>query len=285
MQNKYDGKQKKEAITGILFVAPSLCGVMDFAFLPFADVWAQSFQGAVRREWKGLGNYRILFETPAFDLAVKNTLRFTAVCIPVLILLSLLIAVLLQNLGNYGRFFKSAFLIPMGLPVASVVLFWRVLFHKNGMLNLLMKWIGGQPEDWMNTGFAFWILVFSYIWKNLGYDIVLWMAGLSGIPDVLYEAARVDGAGKWDCFIRITLPGLKTMFYTVTVLSFLNSFKVFREGYLVAGDYPHPSMYLLQHLFNNWFRELNFDKLAAAAVLMVLVISVLVKLLQQIWEV
>lgn len=136
----------------------------------------------------------------------------------------------------------------------------------------------------MNSKYAFWILVFSYIWKNLGYDIVLWMAGLSGIPYSLYEAARTDGAGAWICFWKITLPNLKPVLYTITVLSFLNSFKVFREGYLAAGDYPDESMYLLQHLFNNWFREMDFDKLAAAAVLMVLVIIVFVFLLQRAWN-
>ena len=108
----------------------------------------------------------------------------------------------------------------------------------------------------MNSSAAFWVLVVSYLWKNMGYDIILWSAGLAAIPENLYEAAKVDGAGSLDCFFRITLPNLMPVFYTITVLSFLNSFKVFREAYLVAGDYPHDSMYLLQHVFNNWFREL-----------------------------
>ena len=112
----------------------------------------------------------------------------------------------------------------------------------------------------MNTDFAFWILVFSYIWKNLGYNIVLWLAGLSCISESIYEAARVDGASEWKCFTKITLPNLKTTLYTVSVLSLLNSFKVFREAYLIGGDYPDKSMYVLQHLFNNWFRDLSFGK-------------------------
>lgn len=121
----------------------------------------------------------------------------------------------------------------------------------------------------------------SYIWKNLGYDIVLWMAGLAGISENIYEAARVDGAGEWQCFWKITLPNLKTSFYTITVLSFLNSFKVFREAYLVAGDYPHESIYMMQHLFNNWFRNFSFDKMAAAAVLESLVLLALILLFQK----
>ena len=124
----------------------------------------------------------------------------------------------------------------------------------------------------------------SYLWKNLGYDIVLWMAGLSGIPTQIYEAAQVDGAGEWKIFCKITFPSLLPSLYTISVLSFLNSFKVFREAYLVAGDYPNESMYLLQHLFNNWFRDLSFDKLSAGAVLVAAVILGLILLLQRIWN-
>lgn len=130
----------------------------------------------------------------------------------------------------------------MAVPVASVVLLWRVTFHADGFLSLLAVHTGHAAADWMNSGYAFWVLVFSYIWKNLGYNIVLWTAGLSGIPYHLYEAARVDGAGEWACFRKITLPGLKPVLFTITVLSLLNSFKVFREGYLAAGDYPDESM-------------------------------------------
>lgn len=284
MRNKYTKAQRKQAAAGFLFILPSLAGVVLFVLLPFGDVILQSFQGAVLREWTSLENYRILFQSSAFHLAVTNTLRFTAVCIPVLVLLSLLIGVVLHGQKTYGNTLKTAYLVPMAIPIASVVLLWRVLFDRNGLLNGILEHAGCRTEDWMNTGYAFWILVFSYIWKNLGYNIVLWMAGLCGISEGIYEAARVDGAGEWKCFTKITLPNLKPALYTITVLSFLNSFKVFREGYLVAGDYPHESMYLLQHLFNNWFREMDFNKLSAAAVLVVLAVILMVYLLQKAWD-
>lgn len=110
------------------------------------------------------------------------------------------------------------------------------------------------------------------------------MAGLTAIPDTLYEAARADGANNIQCFRYITMPNLMSTMYTITVLAFLNSFKVFREAYLVAGDYPHESMYLLQHLFNNWFRELSPDKMSAAAVVIALLILVLIIGLQRSWD-
>ena len=97
--------------------------------------------------------------------------------------------------------------------------------------------------------------------------MMLWLAGLNAIPQELYEAARVDGAGSWQCFCCITLPGLKGTAFLTAVLSVINSFKVFREAYLVAGDYPHESIYMLQHLFNNWFVSLDIQKMSAASVM------------------
>ena len=268
---------------GFLWILPSFLGVMVFYLLPYADVVRRSFLGAVDNRFVGLANYRTIMENPAFLLAVKNTLRFTALCIPLLILLALACAVILYR-SKYGGFIKSAFLMPMALPAVSVALVWRLLFHSQGLLNHWLSRFSASGTDWMNDESAFWILVGSYLWKNLGYDIVLWMAGLSGISENIYEAARVDGAGEWQCFFKITLPNLRSSFYTITVLSFLNSFKVFREAYLVAGDYPHESIYMMQHLFNNWFRSFSFDKMAAAAVTESILLLGLILLLQKAWD-
>ena len=118
----------------------------------------------------------------------------------------------------------------------------------------------------------------------MGYTIILWLAGLHNVPEELKEAARVDGASEFQCFFHVVLPGLKPVLYTITVLSFLNSFKVFREAYLVAGAYPQQNMYLLQHIFNNWFTKLEIDKMAAAAVCITIVFVAFVLLLQRFWE-
>lgn len=277
-------KRIKGESTGLLFLLPSLLGVCGFVLLPFLDVVRRSFTSAVSEEWVGFQNYAAVFQNHAFSLACRNTLRFSLICIPALLLLSLLVGVFLQREKLVGGLLKTAFLLPMAIPVASIALMWRVLFDGSGILNGMLEKLGAAPVDWMNSPAAFWVLVGSYLWKNLGYDIVLWMAGLSSIPDGIYEAARIDGAGEWTVFRRITLPCLLPALFTITVLSFLNSFKVFREAYLVAGDYPHDSMYLLQHLFNNWFRDLSFDKMAAGAVLVCLVILALILLMQHGWE-
>lgn len=281
---KQKGRRARGSNGWLFFVLPSLIGVAVFVLVPFADVIRRSFSETMSGAPVGLRNYQTVFANKAFLQASYNTMRFVAICMPLLLVLSLLVALILHGQPEHSGIFKTTFLLPMAVPVASVVLLWQALFHQNGLLSAFMDSVGLRPQDWMKTGWAFWVLVFSYIWKNLGYDMILWLAGLSGISPSLYEAAQVDGAGRFVCFRAITLPNLLPTLYTITVLSFLNSFKVFREAYLVAGDYPHSSMYMLQHLFNNWFADLDMDKLCAAAVVVGLVIFLLILLLRRAWD-
>lgn len=274
----------KQAAVWWAFLLPNLLGVAYFALLPMLQVLVRSFQSAIGDRWVGAQNYLAVLNNPAFRIAATNTARFTLVCIPLLVTLSLALAIALHALPGVGGSLRSAFLMPMAVPAASVVLVWKILFHKNGLINSLFFSLGGSAADWMGSGLAFWMLVISYLWKNLGYTVVLWTAGLAGIPESIYEAAQVDGANAWQTFLHITLPNLRGSAYTIGVLSLLNSFKVFREAWLVAGDYPHESMYLLQHLYNNWFRELDFDKIAAASVITSAVVFILIGFLRRAWE-
>lgn len=269
---------------GWLFVIPSLVGVSFFYLIPFCDVVRRSFMQAVGNGFAGFKNYKMVFANDAFRLAAGNTFRFAMVCLPLLLVLSLLIAVLLQNQSKCRDLFKSAYLIPLAIPAASVVLMWNIVFDGNGMLNGILGLLGIKGHDWMNTDFSFWVLVFSYIWKNLGYDVVLWIAGLNGISESIYEAASVDGAGGIRMFFYITLPNLRPVALTIVIISFLNSFKVFREAYIVSGNYPQEKIYLLQHVFNNWFLELSVDKMSAGSVLLCIVLIIFVLLLQRSWD-
>ena len=176
------------------FSLPSFAGVCIFYFIPYIDVFRRAFFSAAGGEFQGLDNFKTVLTNPAFQLAVKNTGLFMLVCIPLLLSLSLVIAVWIYRHSKIGNFLKTGFLLPMAIPVAAVVLLWRILFDDQGLLNgVLDRWGTGTCE-WMDTRWAFVILVVSYIWKNLGYHIVLWLAGLSMIPDQIYEAAQMDGA-------------------------------------------------------------------------------------------
>ncbi len=273
-----------------MFVLPGFLGIVVFVLLPFGDVVRRSFTTAVTGQFNGIQNYRTVFENQAFLLAVKNTLNFTLVCIPLLVFSGFVAALLLNTLQN-KRWIKSIYLFPLAMPTATIVLVWKMFFYRQGFLNLLLTRIGQQTGlweqvclDYLGTPAAFWVLVGSYIWKNMGYTVVLWLAGLMGIPKGLLEAARVDGAGKWKSLWYIVLPNLKGSLYTIVILSFLNSFKIYREAYLTAGAYPDQSIYLMQHLFNNWFVNLELDKMAAAAVLTGGVLLAAILGLQRLWD-
>ena len=262
-----------------LFLLPGLAGVSIFVLIPFADVVKRSFYTALSGEFVGLKNYMSVMQNTAFRLAVSNTVRFASICMPILLAAGLILAVIINQHGKWERF-KFLYLLPMAMPAATVVLVWKMLFIKQGFVN---SWLGSHI-DFMGEDSAFYILVGSYVWKNLGYTLILWLAGLKAIPEDMMEAARVDGAGKTAIFFRIVLPNLKGSAFTITILSFLNSFKVFREAYLVSGSYPQEKIYLLQHVFHNWYTNLDFDKMAAGAVLTALVLGSVSILLQKLWD-
>ena len=289
-RHRTGGKGHKEMRAFLMFLAPSLLGVAVFVLMPFLDVLERSFKTVVTGQFVGFGNYRTIFTNQAFLLAVKNTFRFTLVCIPLLVVIGLMIAMPVSKLKSMGTI-KSLYLFPLAMPTATIVIVWKMVFYKQGFLNLILTRIGERTglwrevhTDYLGSSAAFWVLVFSYIWKNTGYTVVLWLAGILGIPNELLEAARVDGANERQCFFRIILPNLKGSLYTIVILSFLNSFKIYREAYLVAGAYPQQDMYLLQHLFNNWFVNLDFDKMAAAAVCVGGFLFVIIMLLQRMWD-
>lgn len=271
MRNKtQSGRLARKAY---LFLLPSLAGTAVFVLLPYVDVVRRSFFEAAGGRFVAMQNYVTVVGNSAFRLASFNTLRFLVICVPLLVLVSLFCSMLIAGLKEEGTVFKTSLLVPLAIPVASIVLLWKLFFHPQGMVNQITALFGMAGVDWINGDTAFGVLVFTYVWKNLGYDVVLWVAGLAAISDELYEAARVDGAGIVARFLYVTLPGLSKTAFLVVSLSVFNSFKVFREAYLIAGEYPLESIYMLQHLFNHWFVTLDIQKMSAASVLLLLVVA------------
>ena len=266
----------REQMVPWLFLLPSLLFVSIMVLIPMLDALRRSFFLAAGDRFVGFQNYLSVLRNHAFQLAAANTARFILVCIPLLLLFSLAVSLMLASFREKRGIFTTS------VPVASIVLLWRVIFHKNGLLNAFTALWGLVPVDWIGSKAAFGVLVFAYLWKNFGYDMVLWLSGLSAINPALYEAAQIDGAGSLQRFVRITLPNLMPTLFTITVLSLLNSFKVFREAYLIAGGYPDDSIYMLQHLFNNWYGNLDVDKMCAGAVMMAILVFILILLLQKI---
>ena len=165
------------------------------------------------------------------------------------------------------------------VPIASVVLIWQVLFHYNGVANEFIMFFGGKQIDWLKSDYALIVLVILFIWKNLGYNMILFMAALGSIPKDIIEVAQLESATNWQIFFKIKLRYMSSTILFVTIMSLINSFKVFREIYLLTDDHPYDAVYMLQHFMNNMFASLDYQKLSAAAILMSIVMIIIIGIL------
>lgn len=268
-------KRNRKVNPAWMFLAPGLLGVSIFVLLPFLDAVRRSFLDSTGKTFLGLSVYQGIVGNQAFQLATGNTIRFMAVALPLLMLISFGLSLLVYSFCRDSSFFKTVLVLPVAVPAASVVLLWRMVFCNDGIIKELF----GFQIDWIYGEMSFGVLVFAYLWKNTGYQMLLWLAALSGIPDSLYEAAQVDGAGALQKLWYITIPQVKSATGMILFLAVVNSFKVFREAYIVAGSYPNDKIYMMQHLFNHWFLNLDVQKMSGAAVLMTVVIAAPVLLL------
>ena len=273
-------KIRADFLRSLCFLMPSLLGVGVFFILPFGVVvYYSMIDGVASRNFVALENFRKLFQNSAFKLASINTLKFSAMAVPLAVVLAIVLALMLECRIPMKSQFRTFFLSPMMVPVASVVLIWQVLFNYNGTINEFLLLFGADKIDWFQSEHSQIVVIILFLWKNLGYNMILFMAGLANIPKDLLEAADVAGASESYKFFAIKLRYLSPTVLFVTILSLISSFKVFREVYLLTGDYPYETLYMLQHFMNNTFKSLDYQKLSAAAVVMALVMVVLIALL------
>jgi len=258
---------KKENRLALLFIAPSLFGVAMFFIIPFVMSLGYAATDAVGN-FVGLSNFVSLFGNESFRLATGNTVKFMAVAIPLNIIIPLFIACLLFHMiGNV--WLKMIFMSPLVIPSACVAFFFQSLFMSNGLLSRIL----GENTDWLQTEYSFVIVIGVYIWKNMGFNLVLALAGLANIPKDYYEWAAVEGMDKWRMFFKITIVYLIPALFIMFVMSFINSFMIFREIYMLAGSYPNEKIYMLQHYMNNQFSRLNYQNLTTSAFVMTFVIT------------
>ena len=279
IRRKQNKKKHKKTVCSLLFLAPSFIGVLLFFFIPFGVVvYYSMIDNPVRKNFVLFDNFIALMSNKAFQMAAANTLKFTLVSVPLAVILSLLMACIDKSILFKSQF-RSFFLTPMMVPVASVVLVFQVIFNQNGVLNEFLSVFGQDKIDWFKSDYAMVIVVILFLWKNLGYNMILFMAGLAAVPQEVMDAAKMDGAGDFQMFVHLKLKYLSPTIFFVTIFSIINSFKVFREGYLLTGDYPYESLYMLQHFMNNAFQSLNYQRLSAAAIVMSLFMIVIIGIL------
>ena len=280
MKTKKLKEKTKDFLRSLCFLFPSLLGVGLFFILPFGVVVYYSLiDGVGSRNFVGLSNFIKLFNNSAFIMAAKNTLKFSFTAVPLAVALAMGLALMLECRIPLKSQFRTFFLSPMMVPVASVVLIWQVLFNYNGTINEFLLLFGADKIDWLQSEYCQLVVLVLFLWKNLGYNMILFMSGLANIPKELLEVADVEGASSAYKFFAIKLRYLSPTILFVAILSLINSFKVFREVYLLTGDYPYEKLYMLQHFMNNTFRSLDYQKLSAAAVVMAIAMVVIIALL------
>lgn len=261
----------------LFYIIPGMAGILIFIMIPLLDVMRRSFMDGSASYFLGLDNYKTVFSNTPFQLAVKNTLFFDTVSIPLIFVLSLLLAYTVSRMKN--SLIRFAFIVPMAVPSNAMMVVWRMLFDDAGVINGILASYGREPLHFMTGEYSMYLLIGTYLWKNMGYNMLIWLSALASIPESIYEAAKIDGAGCFRIFTRMVLPNLRKAAYIITVLSLVNSFKVYREVYLLVGAYPDENIYMLQHLFNNWFSKLDINKLSAASCVTALFLFALLGLL------
>lgn len=269
-------KGNKRSASG-LFLAPSVLGVLIFFVLPFLVVIYFSFlNNTIAKKFVGFSNYVNVFKNSAFRTAVGNTLLFSVIAVPLVVILSMLLALLLDSGVPAKSHLRSCFLTPLMVPTASIVLIWQVLFDYKGVVNAVITRLGGSGVEWLKSSAGLFVIILLFVWKNLGYNMVLFLAALGNVPKDSVEAAQLDGAGRFQVFYHVKLRYMSPMITFTTILSLINSFKVFREVYMLTGDYPVGALYTLQHYMNNTFSSADYQKLSTAAIYMSFIMIVVI---------
>lgn len=280
LHGKSTKRLRKLKVGSGLYIAPSFLGVLMFFIIPFIVVIYYSLiDNPISGEFVFLDNYKNVASNYSFRTAVFNTLRFSAVAVPLAVVLSLMLAIVLESKLPFRSQFRTFFLSPMMVPVASVVLIWQVLFHYNGAVNDFLAIFGVAKIDWLKSQYSHVVIVILFLWKNLGYNMILFMAALASIPKDILEVARLESATPLQTFFYIKLRYLSSTILFVTIMSLINSFKVFREIYQLTGNHPFDTLYMLQHYMNNMFGSLDYQKLSSAAIMMSIVMVIIIGIL------
>jgi multiple sugar transport system permease protein len=239
----------RRAVTGYAFIAPNLVVFALFMFLPLVLVFAQSFQessGFGPSEWVGLENFRRLAEDGKFWRSLVNTLGYAVVCVPLELAGGLALALLINKPMRGRGLFRSVFFIPTVIaPVAAGVIAWWMFDENTGVVNRILGSVG-LDQAWNSSGVWAWVAVIALtLWTTLGFNMVVYLAGLQNIPRDLYRAAATDGATSWQTMRHVTLPGLRRSTFFLTVFSIIQSFQVFDLIYVLTRGGPGDSTSVL----------------------------------------
>ncbi|MFC4101339.1 carbohydrate ABC transporter permease [Paenibacillus xanthanilyticus] len=261
----------KDGFWALLMLLPNVAGFLMFLLLPVLATFAISFSSWNLSDsfaFNGIDNYKELFHDPVFRQVLGNTLYFTAASVPIGIVISLLLAVFLNQKLRFIRFYRAAFFIPVISSMVAVSVIWQWIYNPEyGLLNYALSWFGIDGPAWLtDPSWAMPTVIITSIWKSLGFNMLIFLAGLQSISDSYYEAADIEGAKWYSKFWRITLPLLSPTTFFVTVMSIINSFQVFDTVYLMTQGGPARSTsVLVYYIFQNAFQYFRMGYASAMA--------------------
>jgi len=262
------------ALIGLFFFVPVVAGLL-LSFTDF-DIYGIAAPETVR--WIGLRNYVQLVQNPLFWTALKNTLVFVLAGGPLSVAVSLGAALLLNApQARLRGLFRTVYFTPVVTTIVAVALVWRYLYHpRYGLLNHALGLVGIGPIDWLgDPNWAMPAIILLAIWKNFGYNMLIFLAGLQSIPEELYEAARLDGAGALQRFRHVTAPGLRSTFVFIAIITMLGYFQLFAEPYVMTQGGPlRATTSLVLLMYEEGFRWWRLGMASAVAVLLLLIMSV-----------
>jgi len=266
-------KALKRNAVPILMLTLSAGGFLLFYLAPFVVSLFYAFiESPFSQRFVWFDNFIAVWQNRYFQLGLRNTGLFMAVSIPLNVVLSLVIALLVSKVRWHKSILILIFLIPLAIPSATTAFFWANLFAQNGVVN---DWLG-LNIDWFGGDYGLFVIALIFLWKNIGYNMALFISGLGDIPAEYYEVARVYGASRFQMFRQITLIYLAPTFFLTLIMSFVNSFKVFKEITIITGTVPPEGMYVLQHYMNNTFLSLNYQKMVSAVYILTILVVLFV---------
>ena len=264
----------------LLYLLPGLLGLTAFSLAPFiGGIYYSMTDGSFQNNFVWFENYAEIWRNEMFLLGLKNTMVLSLFCTPAIWLLSFFIAVMLKSLGRRSVFFRNVLLLPYLMPSAALLLIWLILFDYGGVINHMLFGMGFSRVLWLEGGALRIPVVALYIWKNLGFSVVIFASALQTVPEAYYEYARLEGAGPFQQARQITLPLLAPTAFLVFILGWINAFKIFKEAYFIGGAYPDEAVYTLQHFMNNKFARLDYQDVTTAAYSFAMIVFVFFGLL------
>ena len=249
-----------------LLLLPGLAGIMLFYVVPFiGGIYYSLLDGTFENRFVGLDNYRRVLQNSMFQLGLRNTWELSLLCAPVIWLASFLLAAMLKALKERSTAFRNILLLPYLMPSSAMLLIWLTMFDYGGVINRLVVTLGLERVVWLDGAALRVPVVLLYIWKNLGFSVVLFSAALATVHPSLYEYASLEGAGSLTQAFKITLPQIWHTAFLVFVLAWVNAFKFFKEVYFIGGSFPSDAIYTLQHFMNNKYVKLDYQDVTTAA--------------------